>query len=151
MQLNRGGVVQEAAAAKARPLVKVQQSAKVLTGFLAAVVGFVAPGVSLKSDVAQREEAGGASAFRIPPLVNSARATMHWATIENLPTVLRFKATIMDKRPGEIDAFVHKLFHEAVAAKNSGDSKAILRSTKRLMVLTEALRDRIAATEKARK
>jgi hypothetical protein len=87
----------------------------------------------------------------LPQLVASARATMHWATIENLPTVLRFKSTIMTKSPAEISSFMHKLFHEAVTARNSGDTKKILRSTKRLMVMTEALRDRIEAMEKAKK
>ena len=136
----------------ARRMAIVRRGAKVMTGLVAAVIGFVCPTAVIKSDAAgQREEASGPTGFRIPSLLNSAHASMHVNTIANLTTVLRFKANIMSKSSAEIRAFVHKLFHEAAAAKNSNDAKALLRSTKRLMVLTEALRDRAEALEKARK
>jgi len=135
-----------------RPMAIVQRGTKVMTGMVAALIGFVCPTGVIKSDAAgQREEASGSTGFRIPSLMNSAHATMHVNTIANLTTVLRFKAEIMSKSSAEIDAFIHKLFHEAAAAKNSNDTKALLRSTKRLMVLTEALRDRAAALERARR
>jgi hypothetical protein len=80
--------------------------------------------------------------------LSQAHATMHVSTIANLPTVDRFTATILTRSPAEIDAFMHKLFADAAAARDARDWSALLRSTKQLMVLNEALLDRIIATEK---
>lgn len=121
---------------RARRAVKV-------TGGLVAAATFLAPRVEVEVD------APSSARFRVPTLTASAHATMHVSTIANLPTVLRFKADIMTKSPAQISAFVHTLFHEAAAARASNDPQRILRSTKRLMVLTEALRDRIEAMSRA--
>jgi hypothetical protein len=91
------------------------------------------------------------SGFRIPLPINYAHATMHESTIAGLTTVLHFKATIMNKTHSQINTFIDKLFHEAKMANDSGNSKAILTSTKRLMVMNEALRDRIIMTESKRR
>jgi len=91
------------------------------------------------------------SGFRIPLPINYAHATMHVSTIANLTTVLRFKATIMTRSHAQINSLLDQLFNEAKRAKDSGDSKALLTSTKRLMVMNEALRDRIILSESKRK
>jgi hypothetical protein len=125
--------------APARRAVKV-------TGGLVAAAAFLSPRVEV-----QPADAPAAAGFRVPTLTASAHATMHVSTIANLTTVLRFKAEIMTKTPAQISAFVHTLFHEAAAARASNDPQRLLRSTKRLMVLAEALRDRIEATSRAPK
>lgn len=89
--------------------------------------------------------------FRVPFSVSSVQATMHVSTIANLTTVLRFKSTIMNRSVGEINALITKLHTEAHMARNAGDSKALLRSTKRLMLMTEVLRDRILMSESKKK
>lgn len=88
-----------------------------------------------------------ADGFRIPLSMSSALATMHVSTIEHLTTVLRFKATIMNQSHLQINAMINKLNSEAKFARDRGDTKALLRSTKRLMVMNEALRDRIQTIE----
>lgn len=87
------------------------------------------------------------TAFRVPFSVSSVQATMHVSTIANLTTVLHFKSTIMNRSHGEINALITKLHTEAHMARNAGDGKALLRSTKRLMLMTEVLRDRIVLSE----
>ncbi|MDH5427802.1 MAG: hypothetical protein OEZ57_03145 [Nitrospirota bacterium] len=89
--------------------------------------------------------------FRIPLPINYAHATMHESTIAGLTTVLRFKATIMNKTHAQINGFLDQLFHEAKQANDARDPKALLTSTKRLMMMNEALRDRIIMTESKRK
>jgi hypothetical protein len=52
-------------------------------------------------------------------------------TIAGLTTVLRFKATIMNRTHAEINGLMDKLLNEAKRAKDGGDMKALLTSTKR--------------------
>lgn len=128
---------------------------KLTLGAMAAGVAILSPRLEMRTGDAKvqprTEEAGVVQSpgFRLPTLINSAHATMHHATIANLPTVLRFKATIMTKSVAEIDNYMNSLFREAKLAQDSGDSKRILRSTRQLMIMNEALRDRVAASAKA--
>jgi hypothetical protein len=125
-----------------RQRVRARRAVKVTSGLVAAAT-FLSPRVEVEPD------APASARFRIPTLAASAHATMHVSTIANLTTVLRFKADIMTKSPAQISAFVHTLFHEAAAARASNDPQRVLRSTKRLMVLVEALRDRIEVMSRA--
>lgn len=138
-----------------KPTATLRKAAKVSTGLIAAFIGFLSPrvdDVAPDTVVSARDAQDGArTGFRVPQLASSARASMHVSTIANLTTVLRFKAGIMTKSSAEISSFMQTLHSEAAAARVAGDTKAILRSTKRLMVLNEALRDRIVALEKTRK
>lgn len=112
----------------------IRSSMKAGTGLVAAALAFFSSGSG--------QPASDGATFRVPKLVASAYATMHVSTIANLTTVLRFKADILKKSPGEIDQFMNKLFKEATAAKDSGNAERIRISSKRLMVFIEALRDR---------
>jgi hypothetical protein len=132
----------------------LKATSRLAAGAIAALAAFLGPraGVEPAADPsAQRGEEAGATRFRVPQLVGAAQASMHVSTIANLTTVLRFKAAIMTKSTAEISSFIHKLHHEAAAARKSNDVNRIVISTKRLMVMTDALRERIEGMEKARR
>lgn len=136
----------------------VKKGTTVITSVLTAIMAFFLTWFGVKPDQADTPQHqpetnvnNQSSGFRIPLPINYANATMHVSTIANLTTVLRFKANIMTRTHVQINGLLDQLFNEAKRAKDSGDSKALLTSTRRLMVMSEALRDRIVMTESKRK
>lgn len=124
---------------------------KWLGGGIAFGAALLSPNGDPATNTPEQPREQPSTGFRVPFSVSSVQATMHVSTIANLTTVLRFKSTIMNRSHGEINALITKLHTEAHTARNAGDSQALLRSTKRLMLMTEVLRDRVVMSESKKK
>jgi len=79
--------------------------------------------------------------FRLP--LSTAYATMHVNTLANLSTVLRFKREVLNKNEEEIDHYTNGAIQKASDTGTSANMDEVIQSTKRLMILNDALQTRI--------